>query len=732
MSNNTRERVDGDVVSSTSGLVDDLLDAIPVGVIVLDPELSISRVNAAARTILNLTGDLLGHSLAHLAEALGDPDLVTNAKATWESQPPTEHEIEMPNGRWYRAQLQPAPDAGRPALVLTLTPMPHPATAVGDRVPSRQPASGPELADHHDAYRDMVEHSPDLIARFDRELRHLYVNPAVERLTGRSAEAYIGRTNEELGYAPELVEKWNRELRRVFETGKVNTLEFSYTDTEGASCHLHSQLVPEFDAEDEVASVISVVRDLTHFEETVAALTASDVKYRTLFNGARNPIIIFDRHVNILLINPAAAEVFNRDVDDLTGKPLNEIAPRYSGLLQCRIDRVLETGETVQSIDSPTLSAGERWYLTITQPITGVPAWGDAVQLIAYDMTLRVRAEKALEKSRAQLERILEHLPAGVVHVDHDQLWINRTVEEITGYTQQELESPEAWFKTLYPEQGEQRLAEHARYRTVGFPEPVILRVTRKDGTHRWVQFRGFTLEDGEEITVMHDITAQREAAEALEAALHEKETLLRELYHRTKNNMQVISAILALQSDRVEDPTAIAAIKETQARIRSIALVHEKLYESENLSKIDLGAYVMDLVNLLFQTYGSAPAGRVIPRLELQSVPVVVDIAIPCGLILNELIANSLQHGFPDGQPGELRVTLAETETEDILVTVADNGVGLPEDLDVRESKTLGLQSVLGIVEHQLRGTVDFETAPGQGVICRITFPRDRYVSRV
>ncbi|MGC9349836.1 MAG: PAS domain-containing sensor histidine kinase [Anaerolineae bacterium] len=717
--------------------VDSLLNAIPVGVIALNQALDIIHFNPAARAIANLTQSDLGRSLAHLVDALGCPDLIADTAGVLGTSQSAEHELEAPDGHWYSVQIRPcrSQDSDPEGVVLTLTDITH-EKEVRSELRSHEDQLDQltaELERHTqgECYRALLENSPDLIASFDRHMRHLYINPAVERMTGLSPEAYIGKTNAELGYAPELVAFWDQEIRRVFDTGKTNTLEFSFTDTDGHRHHLHSLLVPEISEAGEAISVTSVVRDLTAFEETAAALKASNVKYRTLFNGARNPIVIFDRDVNFVLINRAAAEVFGRDVEDITGKSLQDITPEYFDVLKDRISRVLATGEAVQSLDSPTLPDGEKWYLTITQPIENVPDWGEAVQVIAYDMTKRVKAAEALKESRAQLQHILENLPAGVVHRVGDRLWINKAVEGITGYTQGEVGAPDDWLQKLYGKSAAHRKAKHVSHGEAGLPKPVTLQITHKDGNHRWVQFSGFTLENNGEISVLHDITAQREATDALEAALQEKETLLRELYHRTKNNMQVISAILALQSIQIEDPNALIAIEETQTRIRSIALVHEKLYESENLSSIDLDVYITDLVDLLTRTY-EAHAKDVTLRLDLERVPVVIDVAIPCGLILNELISNALKHGFPDKRAGEIHITLALMNNDEILLTVSDNGVGAPTGFDFRGSSTLGLQTVLGVAEHQLQGTVSFTSYPDKGVTCRVRFPHDVYRPRV
>ncbi|RME85238.1 MAG: GAF domain-containing protein, partial [Caldilineae bacterium] len=230
-----------------------------------------------------------------------------------------------------------------------------------------------------------------------------------------------------------------------------------------------------------------------------------------------------------------------------------------------------------------------------------------------------------------------------------------------------------------------------------------------------------------------HDLQSEmeqrRQAEEALRTSLREKEVLLQELYHRTKNNMQVISAMLSLEEARVEDPTVSEVFREVQNRIRVMALVHQKLYQSKDLSRIDLSEYVQDLCRLLMQSYNVSP-DRIKLKLNVQDTQVLMDIAIPCGLILNELISNAFKYAFPNNAEGEIQVTLKRSPEGDIELVVSDNGVGVPPDFDFRQSDTLGLYTVFAIVEHQLQGEIDFES--DHGLTCRIRFNEQIYFERV
>jgi PAS domain S-box-containing protein len=227
----------------------------------------------------------------------------------------------------------------------------------------------------------------------------------------------------------------------------------------------------------------------------------------------------------------------------------------------------------------------------------------------------------------------------------------------------------------------------------------------------------------------VNDITERKNAENNIKTALAEKETLLRELYHRTRNNMQVISAMLELESNYMGGEQAKKVFKDMETRIQSMSLVHQKLYQSHNLSRIDLKEYILDLISLLQKSYRIPE--RIRFNTELESVSVLIDTAIPIGLVLNELLSNAIKHAFPDNRSGEVTIQLIHRPEEGgIELLVADNGVGLASQFNPRDSETLGMQSIISLVEQQLRGHVEFDTY--DGVQCHIIFADSLYKERV
>lgn len=214
------------------------------------------------------------------------------------------------------------------------------------------------------------------------------------------------------------------------------------------------------------------------------------------------------------------------------------------------------------------------------------------------------------------------------------------------------------------------------------------------------------------------DVTERNRAMAQLTASLKEKEVLLKEIHHRVKNNMQVISSMLRLQASYIDDPHAHELFLECQNRVKSMALIHEKLYQSQDLARIDFADYLRNLMNHLFRSY----SGRsdISLNIEVSDVRLGVDTGIPCGLIVNELVSNALKHAFPDGRSGQITVSLQRTNGTYVL-SVKDDGVGFPKDVDFRNTPSLGLQLV-NTLTTQLEGEVEL-ISNGQGTEFRITF---------
>ncbi|MGE5139856.1 MAG: sensor histidine kinase [Rudaea sp.] len=228
-------------------------------------------------------------------------------------------------------------------------------------------------------------------------------------------------------------------------------------------------------------------------------------------------------------------------------------------------------------------------------------------------------------------------------------------------------------------------------------------------------------LENASLFTAAQQELAERKRAEAeVETSLKEKEIMLKEIHHRVKNNLQVVSSLLNLEAGRIKDKEMIQILKESQSRIRSMALIHEKLYRSKDLAHVDFDGYVRDLAAYLFRTYKSN-VGPVDLIIDIHDAMLSIDRAIPCGLIINELISNALKYAFPEGRGGYIRVGLQRPSAAELLLQVSDNGVGFPEGVDFRNTESLGMQLVSTLTT-QLGGTLDLD--PAAGTSFKVTFP--------
>jgi PAS domain S-box-containing protein len=251
--------------------------------------------------------------------------------------------------------------------------------------------------------------------------------------------------------------------------------------------------------------------------------------------------------------------------------------------------------------------------------------------------------------------------------------------------------------------------------------------ITGLNGTRRWLESHAAPLPDGDGqstrmLAVTRDVTEAKRAQEALRLSLREKEALLKEVHHRVKNNLQVIASLLRLERQRSTEPAARLVLGEMKGRIQSMALLHETLYRTSNFAALDLGAYLGSLATQTFRTLLIEPSSVKLD-LALQPVMVGLDQAIPCGLLLHELLSNTLKHAFPNQKSGEVRVELERLNERDVRLRVSDTGVGLAADFSAKVGLSLGLQLVSDLAR-QLGGELKIESGPG--AVFAVTFVVD------
>jgi PAS domain S-box-containing protein len=329
---------------------------------------------------------------------------------------------------------------------------------------------------------------------------------------------------------------------------------------------------------------------------------------------------------------------------------------------------------------------------------------------------------------------LVEQIPAVVFTASLDgggyDLYIGPQIETLLGYTQEEwLSSPVLWYDRLHPDDRRKLDQEFARGCATGGPFKAECRFLARDGRIVWVHGEARLINDARGFPILlqgvaFDVTETKRAEEVVRAALREKETLLKEIHHRVKNNLQITSSLLRLQLGKVTDAAARQILQESQDRIRSMALVHEMLYRSADLSRVDFAHYIRALLEQLFRAH-NVDVNRFTFRTRIPDLILSVDLAMPLGLIVNELVANSLKHAFADRANGSIDVELdAEGGTYRLLVR--DDGIGLDRTALPDTKATLGLQLVRTLTE-QLGGRMEWRApaAADTGTEAVITFPR-------
>jgi two-component sensor histidine kinase len=214
-------------------------------------------------------------------------------------------------------------------------------------------------------------------------------------------------------------------------------------------------------------------------------------------------------------------------------------------------------------------------------------------------------------------------------------------------------------------------------------------------------------------VVVYTDITEQKRSEERVRNSLREKEVLLKEIHHRVKNNLQIISSLLSLQSKFIKDKQALDMFQESRNRVLSMALIHEMLYQSEDMAKIDFTDYIRNLAVDLYHAYVIDP-DKIDLTVEGENIFLGLDQAITCGLVSNELVSNALKHAFPSSRKGRIQVHLHQSDENEIELIVEDNGIGIPEEINVMETKSLGLELVTLLVGDQLKGKIELDRSGG------------------
>ena len=337
---------------------------------------------------------------------------------------------------------------------------------------------------------------------------------------------------------------------------------------------------------------------------------------------------------------------------------------------------------------------------------------------IMIDITEQKVTEDKYKETEARLSAILTNLPKVVIYqAMKGKDFVSDNIEDMIGYTSKEVLKEKYFFGKLMPEEDIQMVKRSLKNWHENEENVLVMefRLKKKNGETVWIEDHMYRVktDSGEPYIsgILIDITERKLAEQKVSQSLKEKELLLKEIHHRVKNNLQVVSSLLKLQQNYVTDKKTYDVLVDSQNRVRSMALVHQKLYQSKDFSQIEFGEYVGQLTQQLVNVFRSK-SNDVLINVETSNAMLSIDQAIPCGLIINELVSNSLKYAFPSGYAGIINIFVNNTGNESELI-IQDNGIGFPSGVDFKDTATLGLQLVNTLVG-QLDGTIEMDVKDG------------------
>lgn len=431
-------------------------------------------------------------------------------------------------------------------------------------------------------------------------------------------------------------------------------------------------------------------------------------------------VIVLDPQMRLVSMNPAAERIIGCDEKSMVRKPLDRF---FAGWPILAPDG---SRPRAHEIHAEVSRAGLTYDLKLSSIVDGrgLPV---SLVVVLRDITRRVQAETALRQSEERIHLFFENVNDMVYLVDANFQIVNITpsVEKLLGYRPDELIGHRLDAGNVLPPEFIAAAMEDMRRVFAGeHIASALYEFIGKDGRRRWMDVSGApSLLDTPNpivICVARDVSERIRAQEQTQASLREKEALLKEIHHRVKNNLQVISSLLNLQAAKIGDPATRELFLESQNRVRSMALVHQKLYGAEDLAHISFVDYLHSLVDSLSRMFHS-PGQKI--RIEIQAEDFYLDIdqAIPCGLIINELVTNSFKHAFRGRSEGRISIDMHPNGQGEMILSVGDDGMGYPVGLDIFSSPSLGLNLVTGL-SAQIGARLELAPGPGAGV--RLHFP--------
>lgn len=703
-------------VNATNSDLKNLLSATTIPILMVDSDLRVRRFNTAAGKVFELAPVDIGRPVGHVRGHIETPRLEQQVRNVIDTLHASGEELQDSEGRWCSLSIRPyrTVDDRIAGAVITLQ----------DIDPLKRGLEAAEQA--RDYAEGMIETVREPLVVLDGDLRVRRATQAFYDMFLVSREETDGRFLYDLGNG-----QWNdgrlRELigaalfrSEVFH-GFEMVHEFPYIGSR--TMRLNGRRISFPQAQERM--LLLSIEDVTERREIAA------IRYQRLFETAKDGVVVVDAETQTVQdVNPLFLTLTGCKREDLLGKPIVEASEKL-GVPE--IGRRAEAADDSEVIRLEGLKLMPRDGATVVVDVIGNAYRVGSQPVIQFnfrDVSSRYLAAKALRESEQRFRWFVESVRDYALFqldLEGNIVTWNSGAERLLGWNEQE-----AIGKTnamvFAPEdvvKGEpEKELETARIEGRGEDERSYV---RKDGSRFFASSVLTQVRDEQNqllgfAKVMRDVTSRKEQEEELT----EKDTLVREIHHRVKNNLQVIVSLLGMQSRHAADAHVLAAFQEAENRLRAIAHIHERLYASDDLTEVEFAGYITGLANELVQLHSAAPDQI---RLDLEVADMVLHIerAIPLGLIANELILNSLKHGL-EGGAGRLMVRLAYVPASGealdrgwAQLQVADTGPGLPTGLDVTKTNSMGLRLVTMLVR-QLRGRLEIGNGPGARL--SVSFP--------
>jgi PAS domain S-box-containing protein len=463
---------------------------------------------------------------------------------------------------------------------------------------------------------------------------------------------------------------------------------------------------------------LQLQREIIERRKLMKELLLSEKYTKSIVDSSLDMIVATDIEYNINEFNKAAEVSFGYSREDVIGK---NIAMLYSDKLE--MERIQERINKDGSLAVEIVNKRKDGSMFISKLSASAlkNEEGDIIGAmgVSRDITVVKKVEEELRLSEEQHRAIYDQAYIGIARIAKMGrfLLVNQRLSDMMGYAPEELYK-KTFYQLVLEKEVEESLGDWDNLLSgtiTNFNKEQTY--VRKDGKLISANVTVSLVRDGNGspnyfVAVFEDVTERKENERKLQNSLKEKEVLLKEVHHRVKNNMQVISSILNLQSSYIDDEKALAVLSESQDRIKSMSFVHESLYQSDTMSEVNFAEYIQNIARNLYHSYGR-PQGGIEIVYHLEHIFINLDTSIPCGLIINELVSNALKYAFKGRKTGTIDIHLSRQSAEILRLVVEDNGVGLPESFNVETAESLGLQLVTTLAT-QVGGVLKVESKNG------------------